>query len=152
MLLLPAGVRADLERWVRAGYPHETCGLLVGRERLGVMRVQRALEARNLAMDLGQSFELDPGTHLVADREARSQGLAIVGVWHSHPDRPPVPSEADRAAAWKKWSYLILSIGVLPSGSVGLGGVRSWRLVRGVFEEEEARVVSRLTSGVRAPE
>jgi len=31
MLLLPDVRRAELYSWMRAGYPHETCGLLIGR-------------------------------------------------------------------------------------------------------------------------
>ncbi len=140
MLLLPAEVRAELERWVRAGYPHETCGLLIGSVENGSTSVRRAVQARNLVVDHAhERYELDPGDHLAADREARSQGFLLVGVWHSHPDQPALPSEADRAAALENWSYLILSI-----GAGGLAGLRCWRLCAGAFQEE--RVATRNAS------
>lgn len=132
MLLIPAEVRFALERWVGTAYPHEACGLLVGQERSGLTHVRRALQARNLVVGRARDrYELDPGDHLAADREARAQGLEIVGVWHSHPDQPALPSEADRAAAWEGWSYLILSV-----AAGGLEHLRSWRLRAGVFQEE----------------
>lgn len=137
MLLLPETVRVDLEGRVRAGYPREACGLLLGLEHAGLTRVRLALQARNLVLASDpERFELDPGDHVAAEREARRLGLALVGVWHSHPDHPAVPSAADRAAAWERWSYLILSV-----GAGGLAELRSWRLRGGGFREEEVRSV-----------
>jgi len=147
MLSLPAQVRADLSRWIRAGYPHETCGLLAGRERNGLKLVRRAVQVRNLAVErAGDRYELDPGEHLAADREARADGLSILGVWHSHPDHPAVPSETDRAAAWERWSYLILSV-----GKRGLENLRSWCLSEGVFLEEGIANMSKAVIRIPTP-
>ena len=142
MLLLSARTRADLERWVRAGYPDETCGLLVGLEQAGLTRVRRAVQARNLVVERARDrYDLDPRDHLAADRAAREQGLAIVGIWHSHPDHTAAPSETDRAAAWEGWSYLILSV-----GSAGLEDLRSWRLSGGEFRQEDVRSTNAVLS------
>jgi proteasome lid subunit RPN8/RPN11 len=139
MLLLGASASIDLERWVRAGYPYETCGVLVGRTRPGVSRVVRAVRLRNRIVERSRDrYELDPGGFVAADRDARADGLAIVGVWHSHPDQPAAPSEADRAAGWAGWSYLILSV-----SRHALEGRRSWRLVGARFEEEVVATTSR---------
>jgi proteasome lid subunit RPN8/RPN11 len=147
MLLLRADLRAELERRVRAGYPNETCGLLVGSEQDGVIHVRRAVQARNVAGERSRErYELDPLDHMAADQEARSQGLAIVGVWHSNPDHPAVPSETDRTSAWEGWSYLILSV-----AARGVEGLRSWRLSGGVFQEEEVRSVSSAVIRIPTP-
>lgn len=132
MLLLTAETRANLERWVRDGYPRETCGVLVGRAEGALRRVLGAVRARNLdvARD-GDRYELDPGDLVAADADARARGLALLGIWHSHPDRPALPSDADRATAWRSWSYLILSV-----RAEGVVGVRSWRLAGDRFREE----------------
>lgn len=130
-LLLSPTVLADLARWAQAGYSLETCGLLVGFTQGDLTHVRSAVQVRNLAPRAIDHYDLDPGAHVVAEREARAQGLAIVGIWHSHPDQPAVPSASDRATAWEGWSYLILSV-----GTGGLEGTRSWRLRAGVFEEE----------------
>ncbi|MGH8514067.1 MAG: M67 family metallopeptidase [Gammaproteobacteria bacterium] len=118
---------------VTAGYPHETCGLLIGRQGDGAAEVLDSLLAANLNQERpGDRYELDPKAMLAAERDARSRGLQIVGVWHSHPDHPAEPSETDRAAAWEDWSYLIVSV-----ACNGINAIRSWRLGGGQFYEED---------------
>jgi len=147
LVLLPSPVRADLVRWARDGYPNEACGLVVGLQEHGCTRVRRAVQARNLVVERARDrFELDPGDQLAADRAAQGEGLAVVGVWHSHPDHPAVPSETDRAAAWESWSYLILSV-----GAEGVGALRSWRLSAGAFQEEEVSTMSHAVIRIPTP-
>ena len=132
MLALPAEVRVEIERWIRAGYPEETCGLLIGRNHLGRIEVARATQAKNLdRVRARDRYELDPADFLSADLAARAAGLEIVGVWHSHPDHPAEPSETDRAAAWEGWSYVIVEV-----TRAGVAAVRSWRLQGDRFHEE----------------
>lgn len=132
VLRLPPTLRAELETWVRAGYPHETCGLLLGSRKDATCTVARVRQARNVVMERAHDrFELDPEDFLAADAEGRRLGLEIVGVWHSHPDHPARPSETDRAAAWPGWSYLIVSV-----GRNGVADWRSWQLNGDEFAEE----------------
>lgn len=131
-LRLPQELRGRLAEWVCAGYPHETCGLLIGRAEEGATAVEDLVQARNLNRERpGDRYELDPDTFAAADYRARQRGLEIVGIWHSHPDHPAVPSHTDRAGAWGGWSYLIASV-----GRRGLIGLRSWRLHGEEFAEE----------------
>lgn len=135
VLKLPAGVRAELESLAGAGYPEETCGLLLGRDEAGSCRVITQHAARNLNRErAADRFELDPRDYLAAEQAAAVAGNAVVGVWHSHPDHPARPSETDRAMAWPGWSYLILSV-----TAGGVVDVRSWRLAGDSFFEEEVR-------------
>jgi proteasome lid subunit RPN8/RPN11 len=132
-LCLPAPQRRQLEAWAQAAYPREACGLMVGRGAPGGGQVLAVRQARNLNTERAHDrYELDPEDFLAADREARADGLEILGVWHTHPDHPAVPSETDRAAAWPGWSYVILEV-----GEGGVAALRSWRLAGAVFEEEE---------------
>lgn len=134
-LHLPDHFRTWLEQRARAGYPRETCGLLVGRQSGAEVDVRAVVAARNLNTERAEDrFELDPQAFLEADQAARDAGLELVGIWHSHPDHPALPSATDHASAWEGWSYLILSV----DGS-GVQGVQSWRLADGKFEEEEVR-------------
>lgn len=133
-LFIPSAVRRDLEQWVRDGYPHETCGLLIGRWNGQGAEVRRVAMARNLNTERAHDrYELDPQDFLRADESARAAGLEIVGVWHSHPDHPARPSETDRAAAWRGWSYVIASV-----TRKGVADLRSWRLNGEEQFEEEA--------------
>ena len=126
------------------GYPLEVCGLLLGRLERGsaIRRVARARPAANVNRDRpGDRYELDPADFLRLEREARAREWEVVGVYHSHPDHPPAPSETDRLRAveiWQaseSWSYLILEV---TSGT--LASRRSWVLKDGIFAEEEIRV------------
>ena len=84
-------------------YPHEACGLLVGRvAEGGAFHVTEVVESPNLAPG-GQAdrFEIDPALRLRLQREARDRGEAVIGIWHSHPDGPARPSATDLASAWE---------------------------------------------------
>lgn len=113
------GMRKDAE----AGYPHEVCGVMIGKDDTVVhfrkcsnvvaedQRPTQWKEAQKIDSERTKDrFELDPRSYVEADSWARSQGLDIVGIYHSHPDHPPVPSETDRAAASPGWAYIILSV------------------------------------------
>lgn len=131
-LHLPPALRRSLEAWVRARYPHEACGLLLGRTDGGDVYAEVVTRARNLNIERPRDrYELDPEDFLRADERARCEGSEIVGVWHTHPDHPARPSETDLAQAWERWSYLIVSV----NGS-GVGEVRAWRLNGERFVEE----------------
>lgn len=121
------------------GYPHEVCGLLVGRaEGDGVKRIVRAERAKNLNTERAHDrYELDPMDWLRVDRSLDGTDLAIVGVYHSHPDHPARPSQTDLERAWPALSYLIVSV---EKGTPTTA--RSWVLneAAGRFEEETVRL------------
>lgn len=120
-LVLSAALRRQLADWAHARYPHEACGLLLGRVEAARTVVVEAREARNLAADARARFELDPAEHLAAERRAASLGLAVVGAWHSHPDQPARPSARDRAAALPGWCQVIVAV-----TGAGAGELRAW--------------------------
>ena len=129
---LTTEVREALETLLRAGYPSETCGVMVGHSADSRTEVQRIVQARNLNVErAADRYELDPEDFMAADHAAREEGMEIVGIWHSHPDHPARPSETDRVAAWEGWSYVIASV-----TRDGIADVRSWRLNGENFVEE----------------
>jgi len=91
-----------------------------------------AARARNLSENPSR-FLIDPEDHIQARRDARGEGLDVIGFYHSHPRSAAVPSPADlAAAAYPNHLYLI----------VGLAGeaadVRLYRFTGGTFELEIA--------------
>jgi proteasome lid subunit RPN8/RPN11 len=86
-----------------------------------------------------ERFRISSEDMLQAELAAASQGLDIVGIFHSHPNHPPVASPRDVAwAAWPGHSYLITEIRQgQPKQS------RSWQLLenRSGFVEEEVEFV-----------
>ncbi|MBO8142117.1 MAG: M67 family metallopeptidase [Firmicutes bacterium] len=120
-------------------YPHEACGLLVGRaEQDGAKRLVRAERARNLNTERAHDrYELDPQDFLRVDRSLDGTGYAIAGVYHSHPDHPARPSAFDTERAWPGVSYLLVSVARGRPAEA-----RSWVLDEGTqtFREEPIRI------------
>jgi len=91
--------RAEAERMlahVRSGYPFEACGVLLGRGR----DVRRVTPLENRETETPRvRYRIDDLDLVRLDREARAEGLDIVGYFHSHPDHPPRPSETDQKRA-----------------------------------------------------
>ena len=132
-LNLPETLRNQVEQWACAGYPSETCGLLLGRRSGVETEVTEALLARNIDLEnASHRYEVDPQDYLMAHRRARTAGLDIVGVWHSHPDYPAQPSLIDLENGLAGWSYVIVSV-----TRRGVTDLRSWRLDGDRFVEEE---------------
>ena len=119
-LALDPSVRAAILRQTRAAYPLEGCGLLLGTRQADRAHVLVARHANNLAASPDR-YELDPADIIAADSEARAKGRQVLGVWHSHPDRPAGPSAADRAEGVDGWIYVIAA---LPA--VGPAELRAW--------------------------
>lgn len=137
-LVLSTEHAARIEGWATSRYPYEACGLLVGRDQgaeSAAAETVSVVRARNLNRERpGDRYLLDPDTYLATDREARSNGLDIIGIWHSHPDCPARPSMTDLEGAWEGLSYVIVT-----TTEHGAGELRSWRLRDGAFVEEAIR-------------
>jgi proteasome lid subunit RPN8/RPN11 len=77
----------------------------------------------DLPLSKTRRYWIDPKEMLASQRYARDRHLTIIGIYHSHPDHPAVPSECDRRLAWSDYSYLIVSV---CQGSAQ--NLLSWRL------------------------
>ncbi len=115
-------------------FPDECCGFLVGTE-TGEERVVEEIIVVNNAKDgdKRRRFEITPLDYLKAERAADEKNLLLLGVYHSHPNHPSVPSEHDRVVAQPYFSYVIVA--VRENEFVSL---QSWRLNdASQFEEEK---------------
>jgi proteasome lid subunit RPN8/RPN11 len=100
-----------IRRAAETGYPHEVCGVLVGRPGGGEVVVLEAHACANLNRERSRDrYEMDPRDHLRVQKEARIRGLDVVGYYHSHPDHPPEASETDQALSWEGALYLIQAV------------------------------------------
>lgn len=107
-LHLPSDLRNAMLAAALAAYPHECCGLLLGKD--SPRQIARVVPVRNSADAPANRYLIDPCDYLAAQTLGDSLGLDIVGVYHSHPDSPARPSEIDRTAAFGFLSYVILSV------------------------------------------
>ena len=108
--------------------PDEGCGFLLGREDGEVVEV---VASPNVARS-AKVYEIDSGVMLRTFRRADDEGLAVLGVFHSHTHSEAYPSPTDIAQAPDpQWHYVIVSLRDVPSV------VRSFRIVDKVVTEEE---------------
>jgi proteasome lid subunit RPN8/RPN11 len=134
---------AAIRAHAAADYPHECCGFLVGRAEGENVRVMRTVPAANTRDDSPRNrFEIDPGDLVKTDRTARTEGLGVVGFYHSHPDAPAQPSEFDREHAWAGYCYVIVSVRQGQSREM-----RNWLLRedRQAFDEDEVRITEEIS-------
>lgn len=100
-----------MKKTAEAGYPLEICGLLIGKFEDNTWIIEEARQVENLNRERASDrFQLDPAAYQTIDRELRSSGQEIVGVFHSHPDCPAKPSPTDLESAWDGFIYPIMSV------------------------------------------
>lgn len=133
-VVLSEQARDVLRRRVALGYPQEACGLLLGHCGAGRFEVRRALHLPNRAGRSARThrYRIAPEDYLRCERRADAAGLSVVGVWHSHPDSPAVPSNTDARLAWPRWCYLVAAV-----NADGVGELRAWTLQARRFRELE---------------
>lgn len=96
-------------------WPRESCALLIGRRNsIFHANVSRIEISPNISDRPDIRFEIDPGLRIGLERELRDQRQEIIGVFHSHPQGPAYPSDADAQRVYEK--QLIWLIGDLSEG------------------------------------
>lgn len=92
------------------GLPNEACGLIAGVIKEDTKYIEKVYLMTNLDASK-EHFSMDPKEQLAAIKDIRSNGLQLLGNFHSHPETPSRPSEEDKRLAYDpKVNYLILSL------------------------------------------
>lgn len=121
-------------------FPDECCGFIYG--------IDTNPETRNITVaktvinnktgDKRRRFEISPLDYMKAERFAEENNLQLLGVFHSHPNHPAIPSATDLEKALPFFSYIIVSVieGVVANTT-------SWLLnsAENKFEEEVIVIV-----------
>lgn len=89
-------------------YPHECCGFLLGNFDDALVHQVRRVTNQNT--DRTDRFIISGEEYAQTQFAADEAGLDIIGVYHSHPDWPPIPSQTDMESAWEEVYYLIASV------------------------------------------
>lgn len=136
MLAVPHRLIEKINDHVEKAYPEEGAGFLIGKEG-EVIEIVALSNAREEGSRHNR-FLFTPEDYLKAELKAELLGLSLIGVFHSHPDCPNVPSEYDREWAQPFFSYIITRV---DGGKVV--NSRSWRLLedRSSYEEEEIKII-----------
>lgn len=115
-------------------FPDECCGFMFGNENGDERTITKAMIVHNSKEgDKRRRFEISPMDYMNAERYADENGLLLLGVYHSHPNYPSIPSEHDRVVAQPFFSYVIVSV-----NEGKFNTIQSWRLNESFqFEEEQ---------------
>ena len=124
-----------INKHIEAAYPGEGAGFLLGTD--GDVNEVLPLDNAREEEARHNRFLLTPEDYLKAEMKAMELGVDLIGVFHSHPDCPNVPSEYDREWAQPYFSYIISRVDQGKTVSH-----RSWRLVedRSKYDEEEIEI------------
>ncbi len=138
-------------------YPEECCGLLLGTLETNKKVVLEVRETDNdwtpsnfvnnldnispsKSQELSKKnrFSISPNILLQVQKECRDRQINIIGIYHSHPDYPAIPSAFDREIAWSQYSYIIAS---LRNGKVT--EIKSWQLQENrQFQAEKIEILA----------
>jgi proteasome lid subunit RPN8/RPN11 len=112
MLKINDMVYTQIRKHGEETYPHECCGVLLGKALDGINEVEVAARAGNTRTDSAHNrYHIAPQELISIQRQARESGLDILGFYHSHPDHPAHWSATDlQEAHWLGCSYVITSV------------------------------------------
>lgn len=114
MLKLTQQVHKQIMAHGAAAYPFEGCGVLVGVVEDGVNVATAVYPLPNVwpvEAEKPIRFRIAEQDWLAVEMEAMTADLDIIGIFHSHPDNPPIASPRDLAwASWPGYSYIITEV------------------------------------------
>jgi proteasome lid subunit RPN8/RPN11 len=124
------------------GYPFEACGVLLA-ARADPRRALRAVRTQNRETESPRvRYQIAPEELIGIQREARRDGLEIIGYYHSHPDHPARPSETDRRIAAEGLSDGVYHVVIgVEKGERGTPTAWVFRDATQAFEEEPLDIV-----------
>ena len=124
-LMLEAALYRQITAHLCAAYPKEAAGLLLGTATGASWDASRMLPLTNKFAHAEQyhRYLITAEDMLEGEDHAATFGLDVVGVFHSHPDSAPQPSDYDCQHALPWYLYLIVSITAGEPASA-----RAWQL------------------------
>ena len=116
---IDGAAEARFRQHARMAAPREACGLFGGVSSAAVdgnaaadhadaiVRLSHYVPMRNLASDT-DAYRMDPIEVAQVEHALRRSGLALRGVFHSHPCDTATPSDTDARNAWPELVQVIL--------------------------------------------
>ena len=106
MITIPKHIYDDLIQHAKEGFPLEVCGILGGSDdTVSATYRMTNTDASN------EHFMMDPKEQFSVVKDLRAKGLAMLAIYHSHPETPARPSEEDiKLALTPDVSYIIISL------------------------------------------
>jgi len=127
MIRIPKSIHDDMIAHAGEGFPLEVCGILGGTgEAVSEIYRMTNTDASN------EHFMMDPKEQFAVVKDLRAKGLALLAVYHSHPETPARPSEEDiKLALTPDVSYLIISL-----ADAAAPDIKSFKICSGIVQRE----------------
>lgn len=132
MLIIPATIHDDLIAHAREGFPLEVCGILGGTgDTVSAIYRMTNTDASN------EHFMMDPKEQFKVVKDLRAAGIAMLAIYHSHPETPARPSEEDiRLALTPDVSYVIISL-----ADAAVPDIKSFKISSGTVQMETIELI-----------
>lgn len=132
MLKIPAAIHNDLIAHAREGFPLEVCGILGGTgESVSAIYRMTNTDASN------EHFMMEPKEQFAVIKDLRAKGLAMLAIYHSHPETPARPSAEDiRMALTPDVSYVIISL-----ADAAVPDIKSYKISSGAVQIETIEAI-----------
>jgi proteasome lid subunit RPN8/RPN11 len=111
MIKINSGAWETMVAHAQSTFPDECCGVMVGKIDGDEKQVTTAIALENAYKGKQEDrYEIRPEDLLAADKNARAQGLDLIGIFHSHPDCDAYFSKTDLENSCPWYSFVVLSI------------------------------------------
>lgn len=126
-------VLEEMHRHALSDFPNECVGFFYGKSEGDIKTVTEYGPLENSKEgDQRRRFEVNPLDYMKAEQYALANQLELLGIYHSHPLHPAIPSEHDLKQAVPFFSYIIASV-----DDTKVEKTTSWQLnEENQFEEE----------------
>ncbi|MDW3210804.1 MAG: M67 family metallopeptidase [Reichenbachiella sp.] len=123
----------EMHRHALSDFPNECVGFFYGKSEGDIKTVTEYGPLENSKEgDQRRRFEVNPLDYMKAEQYALANQLELLGIYHSHPLHPAIPSEHDLKQAVPFFSYIIASV-----NETKVEKTTSWQLnEENQFEEE----------------
>lgn len=132
MLQISHAIHDDMIAHAKEGFPLEVCGILGGSgESISTIYRMTNTDASN------EHFMMDPKEQFAVIKDLRAKGLAMLAIYHSHPETPARPSEEDiRLALTPDVSYVIISL-----ADAAAPDIKSYKINSGNVQKETIETI-----------
>ena len=132
MLQISKTIYDDMISHAREGFPLEVCGILGGTgESVSAIYRMTNTDASN------EHFMMEPREQFAVIKDLRAKGLAMLAVYHSHPETPARPSQEDiKLALTPDVSYLIISL-----ADAAVPDIKSYKISSGNVQMESIETI-----------
>lgn len=131
-LQLPATIYEELLTHARAELPHESVGMLIGKDGLVFEYLPLVNELKSPTRFLTEARSM-----LSAEKRRRQLGCEVLAIFHSHPTSQPVPSKYDVADHYSS-DVLCLIVSLMEAEPL----LRAWWIDKGEVSEAKWEMLS----------